>query len=550
MGIFRQFPYSNFHEMNLDWLLSKMKELSEEWFSYHENWEKWVNDTDAAFKELKDYVMNYFDNLDVKTEIVRQFDILKEQGFFDDIIEQLALKKENINCMLVGSGFVNYSQRAGALNGGCYIGNNHIALYYAYDTSDVGVLEIVDATTFEVLSETTLRLRHGNSLTYNPITNKLYSCACFSASDTSVLIPDIDVVDVADIYNPSIIETITPPLPSYATGVYSLAYDIITDKYYAICARGTTSGEYNRLIHYNNDLSQIIDETVLAGTVSASSQGVQSVYNDIAYLLYYTPTFRSVYTFDVTTGELLNVYSLPTLINGYRYIGEVQNVFYNTDTQDWFVGSRYAGSGVSGHIAHNIIQCGFYKSLPNVTISNNSVNDTGHLINITVEQGASFIPDNITRFPCIMDAVHACKTAGVVGNISFTGDNRVIGQCDIYDFTGSIVGSNTNHVTVAAPINIYNSDIRFTYVDFNATNGSHTYVAGSGSLCVYNSNLAMTGCATAAPVLIADSIMLGLQTQNNFVSAVRTFIIGNTAALPVGNTMVASAYQQYTPTPA
>lgn len=34
MGIFRQFPYSNFHEMNMDWLLSKMKELESEFNNF------------------------------------------------------------------------------------------------------------------------------------------------------------------------------------------------------------------------------------------------------------------------------------------------------------------------------------------------------------------------------------------------------------------------------------------------------------------------------------------------------------------------------------
>ena len=29
MGLFEQFPYSNFHELNLDWILQKIKELDE-----------------------------------------------------------------------------------------------------------------------------------------------------------------------------------------------------------------------------------------------------------------------------------------------------------------------------------------------------------------------------------------------------------------------------------------------------------------------------------------------------------------------------------------
>lgn len=44
MGIFRNFPYSNFHEMNLDWLLNKMKALSEEWANFLVNWEKEIKE--------------------------------------------------------------------------------------------------------------------------------------------------------------------------------------------------------------------------------------------------------------------------------------------------------------------------------------------------------------------------------------------------------------------------------------------------------------------------------------------------------------------------
>ena len=29
MGLFEQFPYANFHELNLDWILKKIKELDE-----------------------------------------------------------------------------------------------------------------------------------------------------------------------------------------------------------------------------------------------------------------------------------------------------------------------------------------------------------------------------------------------------------------------------------------------------------------------------------------------------------------------------------------
>lgn len=44
MGIFRQFPYSNFHELNLDSILSIVKELDNAWDEFNVNWQKEIQD--------------------------------------------------------------------------------------------------------------------------------------------------------------------------------------------------------------------------------------------------------------------------------------------------------------------------------------------------------------------------------------------------------------------------------------------------------------------------------------------------------------------------
>ena len=86
MSIFNEFPYANFHEMNLDWILAKVKELAAEWLSYKENMELWKADTEAAFRELKNYVMNYFANLDVDEEISDKLDQMLADGDLNSII--------------------------------------------------------------------------------------------------------------------------------------------------------------------------------------------------------------------------------------------------------------------------------------------------------------------------------------------------------------------------------------------------------------------------------------------------------------------------------
>ncbi len=86
MAIFNEFPYTNFHEMNLDWILAKVKELAAEWFSYKENMELWKTETETAFQELETYVMNYFANLDVDEEISDKLDQMLADGDLNSII--------------------------------------------------------------------------------------------------------------------------------------------------------------------------------------------------------------------------------------------------------------------------------------------------------------------------------------------------------------------------------------------------------------------------------------------------------------------------------
>ena len=105
MGIFRQFPYSNFHDLNLDWLLGEIKRLSMEWLETKENLEKWVEDTDDAFKNLQDYVMNYFENLDVQEEINNKLNDMVASGEFEAIVKPYLDKMTNRRVLLIGDSY-------------------------------------------------------------------------------------------------------------------------------------------------------------------------------------------------------------------------------------------------------------------------------------------------------------------------------------------------------------------------------------------------------------------------------------------------------------
>ena len=86
MGIFRQFPYSNFHEMNIDEIIKVVKDMLEEWAQYHAQWDQWQGDIDQAWQDMQDFINNYFDNLDVQQEINNKIISMVNSGEFADIV--------------------------------------------------------------------------------------------------------------------------------------------------------------------------------------------------------------------------------------------------------------------------------------------------------------------------------------------------------------------------------------------------------------------------------------------------------------------------------
>lgn len=73
---FSNFPYTDFHDLNLDWLLRTVKDLDTKWDDYYTQWNKWQTD-----------VQNYIDNLDYTAAIDNYLDALKASGELSNIID-------------------------------------------------------------------------------------------------------------------------------------------------------------------------------------------------------------------------------------------------------------------------------------------------------------------------------------------------------------------------------------------------------------------------------------------------------------------------------
>ncbi len=88
-NFFHNYPYTDFHELNLDWIIEKIKELSIEWAATVAEWDETktaFENLQNNFNDLKDYVDNYFDNLDVQDEINNKLDEMAADGTLINLI--------------------------------------------------------------------------------------------------------------------------------------------------------------------------------------------------------------------------------------------------------------------------------------------------------------------------------------------------------------------------------------------------------------------------------------------------------------------------------
>ena len=69
-------PYSNFHELNQDWFLNEFNKVVSQWKAMQKNF----NSLQDAFNDLKNYVQDYFKNLDVQEEINNKLDEMLTNG--------------------------------------------------------------------------------------------------------------------------------------------------------------------------------------------------------------------------------------------------------------------------------------------------------------------------------------------------------------------------------------------------------------------------------------------------------------------------------------
>lgn len=76
-----EYPSVNMNDYNNDWIINKVKELTIEWGELEKEW----LDQKQAFEQWKNYIENYFNNLDLSLEISNKIDEMYRSGQLDNI---------------------------------------------------------------------------------------------------------------------------------------------------------------------------------------------------------------------------------------------------------------------------------------------------------------------------------------------------------------------------------------------------------------------------------------------------------------------------------
>lgn len=83
-----KFPYTNFHEMNLTWVIETVKKLVNEWVEMQGDFSNLQGD----FEELKKYVTDYFAKLEIDKEVRKILEEMKTSGELSEIISDALLQ--------------------------------------------------------------------------------------------------------------------------------------------------------------------------------------------------------------------------------------------------------------------------------------------------------------------------------------------------------------------------------------------------------------------------------------------------------------------------
>ena len=431
-------------------------------------------------KDLKSYVENYFDNLDVQEEINNKLDAMVEDGTFDEIINHELfdeLQAEVNNKLdknqpqfggnldferygrLVDETFSVNSEANGyfGMQGGVAIDEDTFVFLSGHHSDnstyadELNLIRKVKLSTGEILSSKTVALGHGNGMCYDASNSKYYVAPAHGNVNQSSYSNTIITLDS----NLNFVQS-----DVVAENFDSLSIDENGDLYAGITYKPDGVVVY-KLDKTDFSIVETINLSMPVPDTIGTGQDI-AVRNGYIYFLQYRP--NAIFVFDMEGNNIQN-YTLND--NMFYALGEPENITA-FDDGTLVIGSTKQPTG-NLYTFENIVRVNPVKGIEIQESSRlyDQYNDPLNVANEYVDpDSTAFAPDGSSEkpFKCI-DEVTAIKLKNPI-NIVLT-NNKTYYVNRINSFDGTF--DQSSGVTFSCGLNdtilrIRNSNIYFNYV--------------------------------------------------------------------------------------
>lgn len=425
MGVFNHFPYTNIHELNLDWIIEKVKEALDE-----------IADLETLrenFADLEAYVQNYFDNLDVSQEISDKIDKMVADGtmaqIINGIIDTKLAKNQDMHINRIGRLLDRFS-----------LENRNRVLYGQSCCYKDGMYYTSGAETGNAIQHITVWNSNGefvNTASYTQFyhANDITACGAYLAiatgksNDLSIGIIDRTTLTEANI--------ITVPSTFGIYTVYAIGSD---DEFlYAVGAKADGTRAIIKIGDFINapTFELMCTVPVISSTVT---QGC-CYYDGYMYLVYNKSNI--IYKIDITTGNIDTAFMIPDG-DGFNPCGESETVFTKDDKMYLFSPTGVPENLLSLTDFSQFSQI-FETDILSVLESDNRGNyRPDYQYALTVNENASYEFNPFLTYTTIEEACSIADYVNNVNEISISNCSRgILWVSNNHLFVNSSSSSNT-----------------------------------------------------------------------------------------------------------
>lgn len=526
MGVFTYWPYSNLHEMNLDWLVQQLKNFISEAEAKFNSVDEEIEYLKENFTALKDYVDTYFDSLDIVQIVNDKLEEMLDDGTIQALLtrsipELASLTGDYIGKPIVRERIARTENGEGNSFQNMIVNGDYIYTFRVVGSNTASYLRVYNKNTNELLYEVNVpELGHGGSLFIKD--NILY---CISVTNAKLF--------TFDLSNPSFPSL----LGSRETGLAARTQIVGWTGANWIIKTGynyfSTDSQFN-----NQSFLYTIEHT---GTM-------QDIYLDASTMLIYIVTYRpsTIQIYDALDGSLYSTLNVPNIIN-YIGVSETEGIHVEN-------GSVYVSAlnivGAPGSLLSELVI--FRMDLRN-KIDYRGIYNMSGLRSINVNYQADPISfnfsDNIAVVKYMEDAqniAHSVNTISITLVNNYSESFRIYTNTafdfDNYNVSGVMVQANVNctisnfskfsgtyvklsaNVTAEAQIYISNgAKVQFnTWPSAGVTTGKTRVWVDKATVIVNTANI---GSDIVNGLLLIKSTLITPGLVGNYITAFSSVIV-------------------------